>query len=615
MRKIIAPLLALSFITMMITSCQEDSTVINPDEPFLVVQVDGEESNYVSIANSIGASASLAVATNQEASTIEISVDSDSQDWLKAWISNKTITLSALTVNESTVANRKGYLTITAADDASLSIEVTVVQAAALEQEEDTEDQGDYDGDYENDYQEDPDLPAAGALEAYTYSPTGKLYYPVTTKYKGNSTSSYVSAKARIVPYLYNFEADYTNLSYSNTTNGFGSSTVLPQQEATGRFYTKKIGDRWWVVDPEGYLHHHRAVNSVNLKDEEYLDAWNRLFGGDTIAWLTQVRDEFHDLGYHGTGAFGTGLYESYMKINSQTPDQPLTYAPSMSMLSAFRKTDTTKNAYPDGDSSNEAGLVLYDGWAEFCMEYIAESLTIYKGDPNLFGIFSDNEVSFTSNSNNLLERFLDISDKTNIAYTTASEFMEEYGLGADSSLATTELNDVFECRIGELYYKAIRDAIKALDPDMLYLGSRLHGAAKYSKGLVMAAAKYCDIISINYYSRWDPDYSDEWEQWAEEATDGVGCPFFVTEFYTQASEIADLVGTGAGFIVPTFKESGFAYHHFTLGLLEAKNCVGWHYFAYSRMISYDYELNEDMTDYMRRLNYNAYNLIEYFDN
>ena len=54
-----------------------------------------------------------------------------------------------------------------------------------------------------------------------------------------------------------------------------------------------------------------------------------------------------------------------------------------------------------------------------------------------------------------------------------------------------------------EKYYKAVKEAVKKVDDKLLYLGTRLHGTPKYMEGVVRAAGKYCDVISINYYSRW----------------------------------------------------------------------------------------------------------------
>lgn len=93
-----------------------------------------------------------------------------------------------------------------------------------------------------------------------------------------------------------------------------------------------------------------------------------------------------------------------------------------------------------------------------------------------------------------------------------------------------------------------------------------------------------------------------------------------------QDSDLNNL--SGAGFTVPTQNDRAYAYQHFTLGLLEAKNCVGWHWFKYqdddgtdnsgkpANKGVYDnhYEMYPYLGKFMQEVNYNVYNLIEYFD-
>lgn len=609
MKRFFIPLLVCLTIATATTSCKEDETTVTVETAYVTLKIGDSTASSSSVDNEAGASVVVTIITNQDASTIVVSSADGLDEWCDIELNSKVVTITTLSENMDTEADRVGTLTVTVGDASVATADFTITQAerfgpALVEGE-------------------DPDIPVPGDLETYSYSATGKKYYPVDTKYSsgtGNSPS-YTSAKARLVPYLDGFTPDYAAENYQSTTNDFGSSTTLTKQEATGRFYTKKIGDRWWIVDPEGYLHHHRAVNSVSVRDEEgQQNAWAARYTS-VSEWLTDARDQFHDLGFHGTGAFGSDYYAEYIAFNATT-DKPLTIAPSMGFLSAFRNTDKTNYDYPDSDSNNKTALALYEDWPAFCMDYVPTALAAYKGDPNVLGFFSDNELNFSSSSTPLLERFLDIVDQTNIAYITAKEFMEANGKTASSSAVTDALNSEFCGIVAEAYYKAIREAVDAFDPGMMYLGSRLHGTPKHTQGVIEAAGKYCDIISINYYSRWDPDYPATWYTWTD-------APFLVTEFYTKGASGSIAYGggelpntDGAGFTVPTQKERGYAYQHFTLALLEAKNCVGWHWFRYTDdeesnkgIFDYKFDQYEDLSSYMRRLNYNTYNLIEYFDN
>ncbi|MFR0764255.1 MAG: hypothetical protein ACLSHL_09955 [Alistipes communis] len=48
--------------------------------------------------------------------------------------------------------------------------------------------------------------------------------------------------------------------------------------------------------------------------------------------------------------------------------------------------------------------------------------------------------------------------------------------------------------------------AVRKADPQHLILGSRLHDWSKYTQGIVEACARYCDVVSVNYYARWQPE-------------------------------------------------------------------------------------------------------------
>ncbi len=110
-------------------------------------------------------------------------------------------------------------------------------------------------------------LPPSLSVHNYAESLHPTPYKPVLVSYGSVSASGSVSWNnnnfTRILPLLIGFRPDYTAAAYTSKTNKWGSSTTLPKQEATGRFHTKKIGDRWWIIDPDGYIHYERSVTSL----------------------------------------------------------------------------------------------------------------------------------------------------------------------------------------------------------------------------------------------------------------------------------------------------------------------------------------------------------------
>ena len=85
------------------------------------------------------------------------------------------------------------------------------------------------------------------------------------------------------------------------------------------------------------------------------------------------------------------------------------------------------------------------------------------------------------------------------------------------------------------------------------------------------ACARYCDLVSINYYARWQPetDFLANLKAWC-------GTNLLVSEFYTKAED-ATYKGIkyanveGGGWLVRTQKNRGEFHQNFCLRLLEAE--------------------------------------------
>ena len=395
-------------------------------------------------------------------------------------------------------------------------------------------------GDVESEYPE--DLPVPGASVVYAPSLNANMYRPISVKYSSAypPISSWTTGNTRIIAYMDGYKPAIKTLkAYQESVNKYGSSTTLPKQAATGRFYTKKIDGRWWLVDPEGCLHLERSATSLRKgTSSRNKAAWNSRFGTDE-KWLSTTQRELSEIGFHGTGAFCTGTYSLIQIHNASNPSSPLTLAPSFAFLSQFKSAKSYN--YPGGSDDNAAGLVFYNGWAEWCDSYLAGSaFADYLRDPNVLGFFSDNEINFSSNSSRILDRFLAINSSNDPAYVAAKGFMDSKGVQS----VTDALNNEFAGIVAEKYYKAVKEAVMKVDDKLLYLGTRLHGTPKYMEGVMRAAGKYCDVISINYYSRWSPELTTaiaDWASWADK-------PFLVSEFYTKGVEDSDLNNqSGAG--------------------------------------------------------------------
>ncbi|MBR3853780.1 MAG: hypothetical protein IKM41_04445, partial [Tidjanibacter sp.] len=262
----------------------------------------------------------------------------------------------------------------------------------------------------------DPLLPQAGPQELFTFAnnatkaesaftyvaPPKKSYYrPITveisTSDKPKAQRTWKKIKTRVLANVVGFTPDETITTYKEKTNKYGSSLELPRQAATGRFYVTKIGPRWWFVDPEGYLHHHRGITSVRYgSSDRNAAAFQQRFGGDDARWLYVTQTELANVSIHGTGAFCTDTYQKIQTHNAAHPDAPLMLCPSFGFIGAAAKALDNTNL---NSTNAKIGAVLHPNWESWVKEYAKTALAPYKGDPNVVGIFSDNEIPFGGSS------------------------------------------------------------------------------------------------------------------------------------------------------------------------------------------------------------------------
>ncbi|ADQ16129.1 glycoside hydrolase family 16 [Leadbetterella byssophila DSM 17132] len=398
--------------------------------------------------------------------------------------------------------------------------------------------------------------------------------------------------------------------------NKYGS---LPHKKVQGSGYyrTEKIDGRWWVVDPEGHLNIQTVLNSVRPGTSERNETYLKSLYGNKENWLRATADSLSKFGFTGTGSWS----EDVREINKQR-EKPLSYTPNLNFMSTYGKKRGGTYQLPGNVGYPNQTIFAFDpDFEEFCKEH-AKSLKDRINDPNLFGVFSDNELPIGLGN---LEGYLKLANDQDPGKQEALRWLAARRKTIDE-IADDDRAD-FAGHVAETYYRKVAQALKEVLPHHMYLGSRLHGGAKFIIPVLKAAGKYCDIVSFNYYGVWTPE-EIRMEQWQYY----TGKPFMITEFYTKAMDAGLANTTGAGFTVRTQKDKALAYQHFTLALLESKACVGWHYFKYQDndptakgvdpsnidsnkgIVNNEYVYYSDLMKGMKEMHLNRYALIEYFD-
>jgi hypothetical protein len=388
--------------------------------------------------------------------------------------------------------------------------------------------------------------------------------------------------------------------------------------EAKGYFYTKKIGDRWWLVDPQGCQFINVGICSVSLRinSPKAQTAFKDKFGSNE-KWAEKTTSMMWQNGFNGSGSWSD--IELLKKAS-----QRVCYCPNWNFMSAYGKQRGGTFQKPGHTGyPNDAIFVFDPGFETFAMKH-AEKLAATKNDPWLLGHFSDNELPIEKTS---LDHFLDLP-KDDHGYIAAWKWLQNrQGEKADVKKLTDADRDDFCEFMMDRYFSIVSKAIKSQDPNHLFLGCRYYGSTKQIAGAFRAAGKYCDVVSVNHYNCWTPDLKQttNWEKWS-------GKPFMVTEFYAKGVDSGMPNTSGAGWLVKTQKDRGRFYQNFCIGLLESKSCVGWHYFKYQDndmedqkgdpsnrdsnkgLLNAYYDEYTDFTSFMKDLNRNVYGLTKWMD-
>jgi hypothetical protein len=354
-------------------------------------------------------------------------------------------------------------------------------------------------------------------------------------------------------------EADlkaHTKLPGRDRFGGWGSE---PKVAAAGFFRTEKLGGKWWLIDPDGYLFFSSGMDCVRGQDVTIVTGRESWF-----TWLPEQRDPlakfFGMAGQVHSGPVKQGKTYDFFLAN-------LVRKYGSGAEQAFRKTSLERLtswgfntiANWSDESYYRNGRVPYtatagvhgqhkrvssgsDYWGQMhdpfdpafaanAKRSLSRVAARVQGDPWCIGYFVDNELSWGSFNPDdtrgrlglalgtlaagpdspakaallaqLKANYEDVA-KLNMSWDTSfsswdtllqqswkPETLNNKALKADLTAFSTEF--------ARQYFRTIRDALKALDPDHLYLGCRF---AWKTREAIEASAEFCDVVSFNIYER-----------------------------------------------------------------------------------------------------------------
>lgn len=398
--------------------------------------------------------------------------------------------------------------------------------------------------------------------------------------------------------------------------NRYGGWAAGPQLDATGFFRVQKHGGKWWLVDPEGRLFWSHGMDCVRMLDATPIDEradWFADFPGDQGGFAEFITSAYALKGHYAerspqcfsfAGAnlkrkYGAEWREVYPDVVHQRlrawglntianwSDEgirlmrrtPYTDTIGSSRVRRIEGSEGYWGKFPD---------VFDPAFREGLRRQMASKAGKSAGDPWCIGYFSDNEMGWGDDVSlatgalaspadqpakralldDLRAKYGEIG-KLNAAWGSSHESWDALAASpakADRQKAGGDLR-AFYTKAAERYFSTIREVIREVAPNQLYLGCRF---AWGNDRAAAAAAKFCDVVSYNLYQRSVADFRFNGD---------ADVPLIIGEFHFGALD-RGLFHTG---LVPVGSqaERARAYQDYARGALRHPQFVGCHWFQY----------------------------------
>jgi hypothetical protein len=412
---------------------------------------------------------------------------------------------------------------------------------------------------------------------------------------KSSFSGSWSTQKAKLVSLIQGYQA---------VTDGDDDMTTLGsykhlRTDSTGFYYVKKINNRWWLIDPNGYAGINMAATSYpSTNVQTYYD-------------ITKA------LGFNGTGSFLSNENQTRDSYNLQNFNT-FSYTRRLNFFLGYKNVRKNYYTTPTDVQGSLSYILVYDPQFEiYCNNLASTTVTPYKNERHLLGYFTDNEINFNQDQLQFLVRDLPAGDPSR---DSALVFAAKKGLTATdcinyTSKVTEDIKKEFATLLAERYYRIVSAAIRKYDTNHLTLGSRLHGRPRGISGVVNASHKYMDVTSVNFYDKYSPNEQIAASTWTNNH------PCLIGEFYIKDINAYSVEQPGAGWYVNSQSNRGKFYQNTTLELLKNKCYIGWHYFRFiddadsnKGIVSESGVEYTDMTSYMKELNQQVYRICDFYD-
>ena len=467
-------------------------------------------------------------------------------------------------------------------------------------------------------------------IEGSLYDTQGKLLERIR---RGFSSPAVTTGRPALRCNGFDAELRNVRVSYSNPVPEkakaraefppYDSDSFVPQIKGkkTGFFHVERHGGKWWTIDPVG-----RGFVSLGVDHVRYTGHWCEKLGyapyhrkmqekyPNREDWINETAQRLKDWGFNRLSAQAwtplvhRGLCHSrFVGIGSP-------------MAALGDEYDITPN---EGRPCSSFPNVFHPAFEAYCRYQAERTCRDSVGDPWLIGYFLDNELAWWGRGG-LDNGLFDATMKKSANHTAklalrdflarrydndAAKFNTAWGTDLksfDDILSREQLNSnnaetlttveadkkAFLALIAERYFAVTTGAIRAIDPDHMILGCRFAGGHA-SDVVWSAAAKYCEVLTLNYYGNVDLDRGIALDHEANCQGDPLDVPFarfaelaqgrplMVTEWSFIALDSGLPCVHGAGQRFRTQTERAKAARIYAETLLRIPQLIGFDYFMW----------------------------------
>ena len=374
---------------------------------------------------------------------------------------------------------------------------------------------------------------------------------------------------------------------------------------------------RWWLIAPSGRLFFSLGVDVINYGETTTVAGRENLF-----TWLPEAGDplaQFSQPGPNRTANFyGMNLYRKYgtdWRAAARTRALDRLEAWGFNTIGNWSHSDLfglQRVPYTVSVGYTKTGLARFYPTDKEMIDVfdpafparmatgISNAVTARKNDPWCLGYFVENELPWSGWSSSVKDRYAlpmavlaatnplpskaEFARQLQAKYASVAELNAAWGTAVASwdqvsngvvnlpatptAACVTDLS-TFLSNFARAYFSVVSTNLKRFAPNQLYLGCRF---ASRPTEVVNVAAEYCDVVSLNIYTR-APDTNT----WA--FTRGLNKPCLIGEFHFGALD--------RGMFHPGLVKArdqadrGRAYQEYLRNVLSLPAFVGCHWFQY----------------------------------